>query len=235
LNSPSNPSGAVYSRAELEALGEVLARHPRVLVMSDEIYEQIHYAQAPFTSFVTACPELAERSVIVNGVAKAYAMTGWRIGYAAAPAELARIMSKIQSQTTSNPCSISQAAAVEALTGPQDFVTRSREEFSARRNLVINGLEQIEGLDVLWPDGAFYAFPSVARFVGARTKQGVKLDTDTDIASYLLETGHVAGVPGSAFGLAPHYRMSFALAREDLHTALGSIQSALADLSPGDD
>src|SRR5699024_2683874 len=151
LNSPSNPSGAVYSRAELEALGEVLARHPRVLVMSDEIYEQIHYAQAPFTSFATACPQLAERSVIVNGVAKAYAMTGWRIGYAAAPAALTRVMAKIQSQSTSNPCSISQAAAVEALTGPQDFVAQARAEFKQRRDLVIDGLAAIDGVEVLAP------------------------------------------------------------------------------------
>lgn len=235
LNSPSNPSGAVYNRDELQALGAVLQRHPRVLVMSDEIYEQLSYPGASFTSFASACPELADRTVIVNGVAKAYAMTGWRIGYAAAPAELARIMSKIQSQTTSNPCSISQAAAVEALTGSQDCVDVSREEFTARRDLVISGLEQIEGLDVLWPDGAFYAFPSVARFIGARTKQGLKLATDTDIASYLLESGYVAGVPGSAFGLAPHYRLSFALSREDLRTALDGIQTALADLVPGEE
>src|SRR5699024_6583904 len=231
LNSPSNPSGAVYSRAELEALGEVLARHPRVLVMSDEIYEQIHYAQAPFTSFVTACPQLAERSVIVNGVAKAYAMTGWRIGYAAAPAALASIMAKIQSQSTSNPCSISQAAAVEALTGPQDFVTRARSEFAARRDLVIDGLAAIDGVEVLSPEGAFYAFPSLVRFLAAETPEGKQLNNDTDLASYLLNTAQVAGVPGSAFGLSPYFRVSYALAQTQLVTAVERIGAALARLT----
>lgn len=234
LNSPSNPSGAIYTHAELQALGEVLARHPRVGVISDEIYEQINYGTAPFTSFASACPEIAERSVIVNGVAKAYAMTGWRIGYAAAPAALAKVMSKIQSQSTSNPCSISQAAAVEALTGPQDFVEKSRAEYAARRDLVVSRLEQMPGVDVLSPDGAFYAFPSLANFVGARTQQGETLETDTDLASYLLRSGYVAGVPGSAFGLSPHYRLSFALSRKELSTALTRIEEALANLTQGD-
>src|SRR5699024_938897 len=141
-----------------------------------------------FVSFGEACPELAERTVIVNGVAKTYAMTGWRIGYAAAPAALAKVMAKIQSQTTSNPCSISQAAAIEALTGPQDFVEQARREFTARRDLVISGLEQIKDVEVLPPDGAFYVFPSLARFIGRRTPQGERLENDTDLATYLLNS-----------------------------------------------
>lgn len=230
LNSPANPSGAVYSRAEFQALGQILARHPRVLVLSDEIYEQICYPGTTFVSFGEACPELAERTVIVNGVAKTYAMTGWRLGYAAAPAALARVMAKIQSQSTSNPCSISQAAAIEALTGPQDFVAQAHREFTARRDLVISGLEQIKDVEVLPPDGAFYAFPSLARFIGRRTPQGEPLETDTDLATYLLKYAHVAGVPGSAFGLSPYYRLSFALSRADLSTALERIDQALAHL-----
>src|SRR5699024_4286993 len=208
-----------------------LARHPRVLVISDEIYEQISYPEAPFTSFATACPDLAERTVVVNGVAKAYAMTGWRIGYAAAPAALSQVMAKIQSQSTSNPCSISQAAAIEALTGPQDFVEQARYEFAVRRDLVVHRLEQIKGVDVLSPGGAFYAFPSLAQFIGRRSPQGETLETDADIASYLLKSGYVAGVPGSAFGLSPYYRLSFALSRENLSTALDRIEEALTGLS----
>ena len=157
--------------------------------MSDEIYEQIYYADEPFTSFAAACPELADQTVIVNGVAKAYAMTGWRIGYAAAPAALARVMGKIQSQSTSNPCSVSQAAAVEALTGPQDFVATARAEFRARRDQVIAGLAAIPGVEIIEPTGAFYAFPNLAAFIGRRARDGVAMATDTDLACYLLRAG----------------------------------------------
>ena len=231
INTPSNPSGAAYSAAELRALGDVLARHPRVLIMSDEIYEQIWYAGEPFTSFGVACPDLADRTVIVNGVAKAYAMTGWRIGYAAAPAELAKVMSKIQSQSTSNPCSISQAATIEALTGPQDFVATARAEFRARRDLVIPRLAAIDGVEVLNPDGAFYAYPHVASFIGRTTPDGKVIETDTDMAGYLLNAAKVAGVQGAAFGLSPYFRMSYALGQEDLKTAISRIADALGALN----
>ncbi|QCO56443.1 pyridoxal phosphate-dependent aminotransferase [Pseudorhodobacter turbinis] len=230
INTPSNPSGAAYTAAELRALGDILARHPRVLILSDEIYEQIWYADAPFTSFGVACPELVDRTVIVNGVAKAYAMTGWRIGYAAAPAALAKVMSKIQSQSTSNPCSISQAATIEALTGPQDYVEMARAEFRARRDLVIPGLRAIDGIQVLNPDGAFYAFPHMANFIGRRTPDGKLIETDTDLTGYLLNAAKVAGVQGAAFGLSPYFRMSYALGQDDLKIAISRISDALGAL-----
>lgn len=231
LNSPSNPSGATYTHAELVALGEVLARYPRVLILSDEIYEQIYYGSVPFTSFGVACPELADRTVIANGVAKAYAMTGWRIGYAAAPPELAKVMSKIQSQSTSNPCSISQAAAVEALTGSQEFVETARAEFRVRRDLVVAGLKAIDGVEVLNPTGAFYAFPNVAEFIGKTTPDGQIIKTDTDLTDYILQTGKVAGVQGAAFGLSPNIRFSYAASQDALKTALTQITTALGALS----
>ncbi len=233
LNSPSNPSGAVYSRAELKALGTVIAHHPRLLVISDEIYEQIYYSEEPFTSFAAACPELADRTVIVNGVSKTYAMTGWRIGYAVAPTGLTKVMGKIQSQSTANPCSISQAAAVEALTGPQDFVATARAEFRTRRDQVIAGLAAIPGIEIVEPNGAFYAFPSLKAFVGRRTPDGQVIKSDTDLASYLLHHGKVAGVPGAAFGLSPHFRISFALSRSDLGSAVDRIRTALGALDGG--
>lgn len=230
LNSPSNPSGVTYTREELAALGAVLARHPRVLIMSDEIYEQIYYADVPFCSFLTACPELADRTVIVNGVAKAYAMTGWRIGYAAAPPDLVRVMSKIQSQSTSNPCSISQAAAIEALTGPQDFVTTARATYRERRDLIVAGLRAINGVEVVEPSGAFYAYPSVAAFIGRRTPDGAVMEDDTALTRYILETAMVACVQGAAFGLSPHIRLSYAASTDELKTALERLSDALGAL-----
>ena len=230
LNSPSNPSGAVYSKAELRALGSVIERHPRLLVISDEIYEHIYFAEEPFASFRTACPELADQTVIVNGVAKAYAMTGWRIGYAVAPSDLAKVMGKIQSQSTSNPCSISQAAAVEALTGTQDFVTVACAEYLARRDLVMQGLATIPGVETTQPEGAFYVYPSVKAFIGCTTPCGETIQTDTDLASYLLRHGKVATVQGAAFGLSPNFRISFALSRTDLNTAVERIRDAFAVL-----
>lgn len=231
LNSPSNPSGATYTHAELAALGEVLARHPQVLILSDEIYEQIYYGAEPFTSFGVACPELADRTVIANGVAKAYAMTGWRIGYAAAPPELAKVMSKIQSQSTSNPCSVSQAAAIEALTGSQEFVETARAEFRVRRDLVVAGLKAIDGVEVLNPTGAFYAFPNVAGFIGKTTPDGQIIRSDSDLTEYILQSGKVAGVQGAAFGLSPYIRFSYAASQDALKTALSRITTALGALS----
>lgn len=230
LNSPSNPSGAAYSRAELVALGEVIGRYPNLLVMSDEIYEHIHFSDEPFCSFVQACPQLRDRVVIVNGVSKAYAMTGWRIGYAAGPAGLISVMAKIQSQSTSNPSSISQAAAIAALNGPQDFVAEAVAEYRLRKDMVVSGLNSISGLQVRDPDGAFYAFPRAAAFIGKATPGGKVIANDTDLVSYLLSDGKVAAVQGAAFGLEPYFRLSFALSRPDLQTALDRIGNALSVL-----
>ncbi|PVA11027.1 aspartate aminotransferase [Pelagivirga sediminicola] len=230
LNSPSNPSGVTYTREELAALGEVLARHPRVLIMSDEIYEQIYYADTPFCSFASACPDLTDRTVIANGVAKAYAMTGWRIGYAAAPEALAKVMSKIQSQTTSNPSSISQAAAIEALTGPQDFVETARATYRNRRDLIVSGLRAIDGVDVVEPSGAFYAYPGLASFIGRRSPDGTVMEDDTALTRYILDAAMVAGVQGAAFGLSTHIRLSYAASTDDLKTALERLTGALGAL-----
>jgi aspartate aminotransferase len=227
LNSPSNPTGAIYSRQELAALGEVLRKYPRVLILSDEIYEHIHFADQLPTSFAAACPALAHRTVIVNGVSKTYAMTGWRIGYAAAPVDLARIMGKIQSQSTSNPSSISQAAAVEALGGPQDFVSRMRATYLARRNRAVAELRGIRGIEVFEPQGAFYVFPNVAAFIGKKTPHGAVIADDSALARYLLEVGKVACVQGAAFGSSPYLRLSYTLAEGELTRAIVQIHDAL--------
>lgn len=233
LNSPGNPSGAAYSRAELEALGEVLRRHPRVLILSDEIYEHIRHDGAEAPSFLSACPHLRERTVIVNGVSKAYAMTGWRIGYAAGPTELIRVMAKIQSQSTSNPCSISQAAAVAALNGSQDFVLEAAAEYTARRDLVIEGLSGIPGLRLRKPEGAFYAFVDCKGLIGKRLPGQKPLESDADIAEFLLETAGIAAVPGAAFGLSPYIRLSFAAARPLLASACKRLADAVSALEDG--
>lgn len=228
LNSPSNPSGSVYSREEYIALGVVLARHPRVLVLSDEIYEHITFLDEPFVSFGQACPELLDRTVIVNGVAKAYAMTGWRIGYIAAPAALASVVGKIQSQTTANPCSISQAAAIAALTGPQDFIETSRAAYRERRQIMGDGLRRAFGEPQALPDGAFYFFPSIDGLMGRQGRDGRIFETDIDVADYLLEQANVACVPGSAFGLPGHIRFSFATSPENIKSALTNIERSLS-------
>ncbi|EKF40135.1 Aspartate aminotransferase B [Nitratireductor indicus C115] len=233
LNSPGNPSGAAYSSAELQALGEVLRRHPRVLVLSDEIYEHIRHDGAEAPSFLSACPDLRERTVIVNGVSKAYAMTGWRIGYAAGPTELIKVMAKIQSQSTSNPCSISQAAAVAALIGPQDFVQEAAAEYTARRDLVIEGLSGIPGLKLRKPEGAFYAFVECKGLIGKRLPGHKPLESDADIAEFLLETAGIAVVPGAAFGLSPYIRLSFAAARPLLTSACKRLAEAVLALEGG--
>ena len=230
LNSPSNPSGVTYSQAELKALGQVLSRHPRVLILSDEIYEQIYYSDTPFCSFGTACPDLADRTVILNGVAKAYAMTGWRIGYAAAPPELAKVMSKIQSQSTSCPSSVSQAAAVEALTGDQGFVRNARAAYRTRRDLVVAKLRAIDGVKTTEPSGAFYVYPNLSAFIGRTSPQGNVMDSDTALTRYILQTAKVAGVQGAAFGLSPHIRLSYAASEQELKTASERLKSALMEL-----
>lgn len=223
INSPSNPSGKAYSKAEYQALGAVLADFPKVVVLSDEIYEHIYWGAEPFVSFATACPELIDRTVIVNGVSKAYAMTGWRIGFAAGPAELIKEMRKVQSQTTSNPCSIAQAAAVAALNGDQSCVKTMNQAFRERHDFFINGLNELEGVECLPCEGAFYAFPSFQAVIDARDD----IADDMALATWLLETVGVATVPGTPFGQPGHLRLSYASSKEDLEQALVRLKQAL--------
>ncbi|PWJ94505.1 aspartate aminotransferase [Mesorhizobium loti] len=230
LNMPGNPSGAVYSADDLRALGTVLARHPQVLILSDEIYEHIIFDGREFVSFGKACPDLRDRSLIVNGVAKAYAMTGWRVGYAAGPAPLVKAMSTIQSQSVTSVCSIAQAATVAALNGPQDEVARFRNAFEARRNLVVDGIRRINGLTLPPPEGAFYAYVGCASLIGRKTPKGVVLKDDTAVATYLLNEGRVASVPGAAYGLSPYFRISTATSEEVLAQAIARINAAVAQV-----
>lgn len=230
LNAPGNPSGAVYSTGELQALGEVLADHPNLLIMSDEIYEHIVFGGREFVSFGKACPGLRDRTLIVNGVAKAYAMTGWRIGYGAGPAELIKGMTTVQSQSTTNACSIAQAATVAALTGPQDEVARFREAFERRRDLVVEGINSIEGLELDAPQGAFYAYIDCAGIVGKTAPDGTVLETDPQVTKFLLDEARVAAVPGAAYGLSPFFRLSTATADEVLLAAIARIRDAVGRL-----
>ena len=234
LNMPGNPSGAVYSREQLQALGEVLARHPQVLVLSDEIYEHIIFDGREFVSFGQACPELRDRTLIVNGVAKAYAMTGWRVGYAAGPAQLIKAMTTVQSQSVTSVAAPMQAAALAALTGPQDGVTAFREAFQRRRDLVVRGIAGIEGLTLPPPEGAFYAYIGCAALIGCRTPAGEVLADDVAVSDYLLAHGHVSSVPGSAYGLSPFFRISTATSDEILTEAIARIGRAVAALEPAE-
>ena len=231
LNMPGNPSGAVYSEAELQALGAVLAGHPNLLILSDEIYEHILFDGLEFVSFGKACPGLRERTLIVNGVSKAYAMTGWRIGYGAGPAELIKGMTTVQSQSTTNACSIAQAATVAALTGPQDEVARFREAFERRRDLVVEGINSIDGLELDAPQGAFYAYIDCAGIMGKTTPYGVVLEDDAQVTQYLLDEARVAAVPGSAYGLSPFFRLSTATSDDVLSAAINRIADAVAKLA----
>ena len=230
LNSPSNPSGAAYTRDELAALGEVLKKHEHVWVMTDDMYEHLVYDGFEYTTVAQVCPHLYDRTLTVNGVSKAYAMTGWRIGYAGGPVSLVSAMAKIQSQSTSNPCSISQAAAVEALTGPNDFIAERNEVFKERRDLVVSMLNEADGLNCPNPEGAFYVYPSCAGCIGKTTPDGKKIGNDTDFVTYLLESVGVACVQGEAFGLSPHFRISYATSTEALKEACTRIQKACAEL-----
>ncbi|MDH6232223.1 aspartate aminotransferase [Mesorhizobium soli] len=230
LNMPGNPSGAVFSVDDLKALGAILAEHPQVLILSDEIYEHILFDGRRFVSFGKACPDLRDRSLIVNGVAKAYAMTGWRVGYAAGPAPLIKAMATIQSQSVTSVCSIAQAASVAALNGPQDEVSRFRRAFEERRNLVVEGISQIDGLELSPPEGAFYAYIGCASLIGRKTPNGAVLKDDTAVASYLLNEARVASVPGVAYGLSPYFRISTATSKEILTEAIARIKAAVADL-----
>ncbi|MBN9528828.1 MAG: pyridoxal phosphate-dependent aminotransferase [Alphaproteobacteria bacterium] len=210
LNSPSNPTGAAYSAAELAALAEVLRAHDHVWVMSDDIYEHLRYGDTPFATIAAVAPDLKPRVLTLNGVSKAYCMTGWRLGYAGGPAALVKAMAVVQSQSTSSPSSLSQAGAVAALSGPQDLIAEHNAIFRERRDLVVAALNRIAGVECPVPDGAFYVYPSVAGLIGRRTAKGALIASDADLVAYLLEEADVAVVPGSAFGLSPHVRLSYA-------------------------
>ena len=230
LNSPSNPSGAAYTRAELEALAEVLRRHPHVWVMADDMYEHIVYDGFEFTTIAQVAPDLYERTLTVNGCSKAYAMTGWRIGFAGGPAPLIKAMAKLQSQSTSNPCSIAQAAATAALNGPQGFLADRNAAFQVRRDLVVSMLNQINGVTCPRPEGAFYVYPDVSGLIGKTTPGGVKIENDEMLIDYFLAEAHVAAVHGGAFGLEPAFRVSYATSEALLTAACERIQTACAAL-----
>lgn len=230
LNSPSNPSGVGYNAADLRALAAVLLAHPQIMVLTDDMYEHLCYDDFQFATIGAVEPRLFDRVLTCNGVSKAYAMTGWRIGYAGGPAALIRAMATIQSQSTTNPSSVSQAAAVAALTGPLDFLAERNAIFKERRDLCLAAFNSIDGLSCLKPNGAFYLFPSCAGMIGRRCPDGSVIDSDLDFASYLLAAANVAVVPGSAFGLAPYFRISFATATERLEEACRRIATACAAL-----
>lgn len=230
LNQPSNPSGAVYSDAEITALGAVLEDHERVLILSDEIYEHILFDGRKFRSFAALCPTLKDRTLTVNGVSKAYAMTGWRIGYGAGHKDLIAAMTKVQSQISSGACSIAQAAAAAALNGPQDEVRRFCAAFEERRDLVVSRIAHIPGLSLDPPGGAFYALIGCAALMGATTPDGTTLNNDEDVTAYLLKAAGIAAVPGSAYDLSPFFRISTASSVETLILAMDRLERAVADL-----
>ncbi|MGE3784294.1 MAG: pyridoxal phosphate-dependent aminotransferase [Alphaproteobacteria bacterium] len=226
LNSPSNPTGAAYTESELRALADVLLKHEHVWVMTDDMYEHVIYDDFAYRTIAQVEPRLYDRTLTVNGVSKAYCMTGWRIGYGGGPTQLIKAMGAIQSNSTANPCSISQAAAIEALTGPQDFIPRNQEVFKERRDLVVDWLNRIPGLHCHRPEGAFYVYPSCAGTLGKTTPNGKTIETDEDFVKYLLEAEGVAVVHGSAFGLAPHFRISYATSTDELRDACTRIERA---------
>ena len=230
LNSPSNPTGACYSEQEIKNLAHVLKRKPHVNVLSDDIYEHIIYEGFKFFT-IAQIPELKNKVVTMNGVSKSYAMTGWRIGYAAGDKEVIKAIAKIQSQSTTNPSSISQAAAVEALNGKQEFIPIRSLAFQERRDFVVNSLNAIDGINCLKPDGAFYVFPNCKELIGKKDKNGKKLENDTDFVQSLLENNNVAVVQGSAFGLDGFFRISYATSMENLEKAMGRIKEFCESLS----
>jgi aspartate aminotransferase len=228
LNSPSNPTGAAYSVAELKALGEVLERHPHVWIFADDMYEHIIYDGFEFATIAQVCPSLYERTLTVNGCSKAYAMTGWRIGFAAGAPWLIKAMSKLQSQSTSNPCSIAQAAATAALNGDQSFLAERALAFQGRRDLVVSMLNQANGITCPRPEGAFYVYPELSGLIGKTTPNGRLIDSDEAFVAYLLDDHRVAAVQGAAFGLSPALRISYATSENLLREACERIQTACA-------
>lgn len=225
LNSPSNPTGAVYSHAELQALAAVLRDHPDVLVMSDDMYEKLLFDGMSYATMAQAAPDIADRVLTVNGVSKAYCMTGWRIGYGHGPRWLIDAMSTIQSQSTSNPSSVSQHAATVALNGPQSFIADNNQVFKRRRDMVVGLLNECPGIDCPTPQGAFYVYPNCGATLGKVSASGIKIDTDFDFSDALLKEQHVAVVPGVAFGLSPYFRISYATSDEVLRKACERIQA----------
>ncbi len=230
LNSPSNPTGSLYSKQELQKLADVLLRYPQVLIMSDDIYEKVIYDDLEFSTIASVEPKLKDRCLTLNGVSKSYCMTGWRLGYCGAPKEIIAAMNKIQSQSTTSTSSISMAASVEALNGSQDFIDEHNQAFVRRRDLVVNLLNQIDGLSCLTPQGAFYVYPSCAGVIGKQTPEGQKISNDEDFMSYLLESEGIAGVHGAAFGLSPYFRLSYATSDEILKDACARIKRACDQL-----
>ncbi len=231
FNSPSNPTGAGYTWDELQAITDVLLRHPHVWILTDDMYEHLAFDDFKFCTPAQVEPNLYERTLTMNGVSKAYAMTGWRIGYAAGPVELIKGMRKVQSQSTSNPCSISQHAALEALNGPQEFLTENNIVFTRRRDLVVAMLNDAQGITCPTPEGAFYVYPDISGCIGKRSKGGKLIETDEDFSTALLEETGVAVVFGAAFGLSPNFRVSYASSDEILKEAMGRIQFFCATLS----
>jgi aspartate aminotransferase len=231
LNSPSNPSGAAYTKDELKALAEVLLRHPHVWILTDDMYEHLMFDDVKFWTIAQVEPALYARTLTMNGVSKAYAMTGWRIGYAAGPEPLIKLMAKVMSQSTSNPCSVSQYAAVEALSGPQDFIKPNAALFQKRRDLVVSMLNQASGLVCPTPEGAFYVYPSCEALIGRTAPSGRVIGSDKDFANELLESEGVAVVFGEAFGLSPFFRISYAISEAILEDACGRIQRFCASVA----
>ena len=230
LNSPSNPTGSLYSKQELQQLADVLLRYPQVLIMSDDIYEKVIYDNLEFSTIASVEPKLKDRCLTLNGVSKSYCMTGWRLGYCGASKEIIAAMNKIQSQSTTSTSSISMAAAVEALSGPQEFIKKHNDAFVRRRDLIVSLLNQIDGLSCLTPNGAFYVYPSCEGVIGKDTSQGKKISNDEDFMTYLLESEGVAGVHGAAFGLSPYFRLSYATSDEILKDACTRIKRACEKL-----
>jgi len=231
LNSPSNPTGAAYTKAELKALCDVLVKHPQVWVMTDDMYEHLVYDDFVFTTPAEVEPRLYERTLTVNGLSKAYCMTGWRVGYAGGPLALVKAMNMVQSQSTSQTSTISQWAGVAALNGPQDFIPKHNKVFQERRDLVVSMLNQASGIRCHKPEGAFYVYPSCAGTIGRKTPEGKRIASDEDFVTYLLDSEGVAVVQGTAFGLAPHFRISYATSTANLEEACRRIQRACGALS----
>lgn len=231
LNSPSNPTGAGYSADDLKALAEVLRRHSHVYILVDDMYEYLTYGDFQFATLAEVAPDLQERTLTSNGVSKSYCMTGWRIGFATGPQPLIKAIAKIQSQSTSNPNSVAQYAALAALNGPLDFIAENLKAFDRRRQLVVNGLNAIDGISCAMPDGAFYVYPNIAGIIGRKTPDGTVLSDDSAFVSYLLEAAGVACVQGVAFGLSPHFRISYATSDANLQTSLDRIAEAVSKLS----
>ena len=231
LNSPSNPTGSCYSISELEEIANVVRKHENLYVMTDDIYEYIVYDHFKFYTFAQVAPDLKDRILTVNGVSKSYCMTGWRIGYAAGPSLLIKAMIKIQGQSTSNPSSISQYAALAGISGSKKFLDPCLNAFDERRHYVVDKLNSIDGISCILPEGAFYAYPNVSGLIGKKTQNGKILNNDAEIVEWLLESAEVAAVPGVAFGLEPYFRVSYATSLEVLKEAMNRIEKAVLTLS----